>query len=72
MVKLENRNINNIVETHAHTLHTPPPHKHICKNNIKRGCEFIKGERGIHEGVEGEMGRKNNKKLYYYLKTKNK
>lgn len=58
---------------HTHYTHTPThTYKHICKNNTKRGCEFIKGERGIHEGVEGEMGRKNNKKLYYYLKTKNK
>lgn len=60
---------------HTHYTHPPthpPTHKHICKNNIKRGCEFLKGERGIHEGVEGEMERKNNKKLHYYLKTKSK
>lgn len=47
MVKLENRNTNNIVETHAHRFYI---YKHIyVKNSVKRGHEFIRGERGIHK-----------------------
>lgn len=70
MVKLENRNTKNIVETHTHRFYI---YKHIyVKNSVKRGHEFIRGERGIHKVWREKWEEKIIKKIYYYLKTKNK